>query len=469
MAGDELVLRQVEVAGAVVDVRVSGGVIADLGPDLQPLPGAAVIDGGGGALLPGLHDHHIHLLATAAMARSVRVGPGDVGDRAGLAATLHRADQTHGQGRWLRAVGYHESVAGDLDRAALDALVPNRPTRVQDRSGARWTLNSAAITALGLDDHSRSELERDASGRLTGRLHRGDDWLRTLLPEEPEPDLAALGRQLAGVGVTGVTDATPYTTVAALEPLQRAAADGSLPQQVWITGGPALAALDQPDGLHLGPVKLIIDDDSYPALDELVGWITSAHAHGRNVAVHCVTRTAIVLALVAWDAAGSRAGDRVEHGSVIPPAQVADIVRHQLTVVTQPGFVAERGDDYLREVDADDLPYLYPCRSLLDAGAMVAGSTDAPYTEPDPWRAMRAATMRRARSGAALGSDEVISSPRALELFLGDPRAPGGPPRRVEVGARADLCLLDRPLADALAAPDEVRVAHTVIGGSPVV
>lgn len=469
MAPDELVLRQVEVTGQLVDVRVIGDAIAEVGAELRPSPGATVVEGGGGALVPGLHDHHIHLLATAAAARSVRVGPDEVRDRAGFAATLHRADQAQASGVWLRAVGYHHSVAGDLDRDALDVLVPNRPIRVQDRSGARWTLNSAAIASLGLDDHARPELERNASGRLTGRLHRGDGWLRELLPKEPELDLAELGGRLARLGVTGVTDATPYATVGALEPLRRAVADGSLPQRVWITGGHELAAVDAPDGLQRGPVKLIVDDAAYPALDELAGWITAAHDQGRSVAVHCVTRTAAVLALGAWEAAGSRPGDRIEHGSVIPPAQVEQIVRLQITVVTQPGFVGERGDEYLRDVDTDDLPYLYPCRSLLDAGAIVAGSTDAPYTDPDPWRAMSAAVTRRSPSGAVVGPDEVISPRRALDLFLGDPTAPGGPPRRVEVGARADLCLLDLPLDEALAAPDQIHVTHTAIGGALVV
>ena len=94
---------------------------------------------------------------------------------------------------WLRAVGYHESVAGDLDRAALDRLVALRPVRVQHRSGARWVLNSAAIDRLGLEEVHRPELERDPAGRLTGRVHRADAWLRSLLPREAPPDLAPLG------------------------------------------------------------------------------------------------------------------------------------------------------------------------------------------------------------------------------------------------------------------------------------
>jgi predicted amidohydrolase YtcJ len=183
------------------------------------------------------------------------------------------------------------------------------------------------------------------------------------------------------------------------------------------------------------------------------------------VAVHCVTRTALVLALAAWEVAGARPGDRVEHGAVVPPELVPDLRRHGLTVVTQPGFVAERGDEYRSEVDAGDLPHLYPCRSLIRAGVAVAGSTDAPYSDPDPWRAIGAAVARRTPSGAVLDAGEAVTPRRALDLFLGRPHAPGGPPRRVVPGAAADLCLLDRPLDAALADPASVQAACTIRQG----
>jgi cytosine/adenosine deaminase-related metal-dependent hydrolase len=55
--------RRAEVAGRIVDVRVAGGVISEVGPGLRPAPAETVMDARGGALLPGLHDHHIHLLS----------------------------------------------------------------------------------------------------------------------------------------------------------------------------------------------------------------------------------------------------------------------------------------------------------------------------------------------------------------------------------------------------------------------
>ena len=132
--------------------------------------------------------------------------------------------------------------------------------------------------------------------------------------------------------------------------------------------------------------------------------------------------------------------------------------------MTQPGFVAERGDDYLRDVDPDDLPHLYPCRSLLDAGITVMGSTDAPYTSPDPWRAIAAAVVRRTPSGAALGEAERLPPRRALELFGHDPLRPGSL-RRVAVGQPGDLCLLAAPLDVALGTLPDVEVVATICLG----
>ena len=463
---DELLVRGAELGGSgpAVDVRVRDGVVVEVGRDLGAAAGGQVLDCGGGALLPGLHDHHLHLLATAADAASVRVGPPDVRDRAGFARALRDADRHLPPGQWLRATGYHESVAGDLDHAALDRIVPGRPVRVQDRSGARWTLNRAGIDAVGLDELALAEVERDAADRPTGRVHRSDALLGSRLPAPAPPDLAALGARLAGRGVTGVTDTTPYRSMTDLAVIADAVRTGALPQRVVVTGGPELAGTEAPPGLQWGPVKLVIDDADYPAIDDVIAGIETAHRHDRTVAIHCVTRAALALAVAAWAAARAVAGDRVEHGSVVPPDLSSALTELGLTVVTQPGFVAERGDDYLREVDPDDLPHLYPCRSLLDAGITVMGSTDAPYTSPDPWCAIAAAVARRTPSGAALGEAERLSPRRALELFSHDPLRPGRL-RRVAVGQPADLCLLAAPLDVALRTLPDVEVVATICRG----
>jgi predicted amidohydrolase YtcJ len=166
---------------------------------LRPPASAVVVDGRGGALLPGFADRHIHLMATAAAELSVPCG-----DPATFADRLRARAAATAPGEWVRGVGY---LGDDLDRHRLDAVVADRPVRVQHRGGALWVVNGAGARALGLDDPG-AELPAGADPR-TGRLWRVDAWLRDRLGPGAAPDVAAVGRRLAAYGVTSVTDAGP--------------------------------------------------------------------------------------------------------------------------------------------------------------------------------------------------------------------------------------------------------------------
>lgn len=182
-----------------------------------------------------------------------------------------------------------------------------------------------------------------------------------------------------------------------------------------------------------------------------------------------MTRLQLALALAALDAGGGALpGDRIEHAAVLPPDLARPVADAGLTVVTQPHFLAERGDAYLRDVEPDDLPWLYRCAGLLAAGIPLAAGTDAPFGGADPWASMRAAVRRRAPSGQVMGPDEALSPARALALYLGDPADPGGPPRRVVPGAPADLCLLAQPTRAVLADLDPGPAVLTLVAGAVV-
>jgi predicted amidohydrolase YtcJ len=410
-------------------------------------------------LLPGLHDHHLHLLSMAAAAESVDVAGGlDDAVRVAHARAL--------PGAAIRAVHYDEVRDGPLDRWRLDALAPGRAVRVQHRSGSLWVLSTAALEQVGAQEAQEEGIERDHLHRPTGRLFRLDGWLRAGLPRHEAPDLAAVGRCLASYGVTGVTDCTPAAAVGYFEPIARAVRSGALPVAVTITGGPELSEAHPPHPLRRGPVKLLITDHAFPSLDQVSVWIARAHRAGRAVAVHCVTRAGLLLALAAWREVGSVPGDRVEHASVTPPEAVAALQELFLTVVTQPAFLAAKGDAYLAEVEPADRPDLYRCASLQEGGVAVGGSTDAPFGPADPWCAVQAAIDRRAASGARVGADRGLAPASALDLFLGPPERPGGPRRRVGPGWPADLCLLDVPLRAALADPSSRHVVTTIAGGT---
>ncbi|MFC9659587.1 amidohydrolase family protein [Nocardia sp. NPDC127606] len=438
------------------DVRWSDGRITACGTGLRAEPGEPVLEAGGGWLLPGLHDHHVHLRALAARAGSVPLGPPGIRGREGFEAAVHQACARLPRAGWLRGVGYHESVAGPLDRDVLDRVAPDRAVRVQHRSGALWMLNSAGCRAVGVDSCSLPGVERDAAGRATGRLWRMDGWLGARVGAGPV-DLRAIGADAAAAGVTGFTDATPDLTVEAIDSMATDIADGALLQRVHCMAPPHIphrTALR----FTLGPTKILLDDTDLPTLPDFIARIRAAHAAGRPVAVHCVTPVQLVLTIAAIDEAGVLLGDRIEHGAMIPADTLPWLRRTAITVVTQPHFPVERAAQYAAEVDPADRADLWRLGSLIAAGVGVAGGTDAPFGDADPWAVIRAATEHT--------DPERISLTAAVGLFLGEPEHPARP-RRITVGAPANLTLLRLPPQD-ITEPHRDLVGATVIDGDVV-
>jgi predicted amidohydrolase YtcJ len=416
--------------GSPVDLRV-GARIDEAAETLEPRPGEDVLEAAGGTVLPGLHDHHAHLHSAAAAAASVWVGPPHVRDRVALANALASADA--GEDGWIRAVGYHDSVAGPLDRTALDAMVATVPLRVQHRSGVLWILNSAGLARIGLMAHP------------DGRLRSADAWSDALTRGQTK--LADLSARLSRYGVTGITDATPNLDAGDIVRLAELHRRGELRQPVHC----------------LAPGKRILHDDDLD-LKLLTEWIADRHRSGGPVAVHCVTAAQLVVTIAALRQAGTHPRDRIEHAAVVPSDCIADLAELRVTVITQPNFVAERGDQYLDEVPAVEHNQLWRVASLLRAGVPVAISTDMPFGRPDPWAAMRAAVHRTTPSGAILGADERVSARTALSMFFGYPDEPARA-RSVQPGQPGDLCLLSVPPETALAELDAGMVAATIVGG----
>ena len=419
----KLVITNATLDARPTSIAVDGHMITAIGDHVPTNTADAVVDAAGAAVVPGLHDHHLHLFAMAAALGSVQCGPSAVHSIDDLARALRDAP---GDGE-IRGVGYHESVAGPLDRDVLDRLVCDRPVRVQHRSGGLWVLNSKAI----------AERHLDASD---GRVFRGDEVVRSV--DADLPDLAEVGQQLLSYGVTGVTDATPDLEFAAMQHLAAAVASGVLPQSVTALGAPD----DWTDPeVAQGPRKLLLHDHDLPTYDELAERVHEARTATRAVAVHCVTRESLMLTLAVLEDVGAVTGDRIEHGAVVPRDVYRTMRSLGVAVVTQPCFIRERGDDYLTDVDPHDLECLYPYRSLLDAGVPVAASSDAPYGDVDPWSAIAAAGQRRTPSGATIGRSEAVDAATALAGYLSPAADPGGPPRRLRVGPHSGLCVLTPP------------------------
>jgi predicted amidohydrolase YtcJ len=453
------VISNAEVDGRLVSVVIEDEIIAAI--DVHPPAGeTGVIDANGAALLPGLHDHHVHLLAMAARDEGLDLDSLD-DERAFDLALSHAADSA-GDG-WVRASGYDEHRHGQIDCRRLDALVGATKVRVQHRSGLAWVLSSAGLEAV-LSDDIPSGVELDASGKPTGRLLRLDAWLAERVGVSA-PSLQKIGAQLSSLGITGVTDATYNLGAGRAELLRQAVQSGALPQSLTLLGVTDDECLSVEGWATVGPAKILVDEVVGLDVDLLAKQIEGHHSVGRAVAIHAVSRAETVTVVTALALAGMMHGDRIEHGSVLPADLDPLLEAGEVTVIVQPALVHERGDHYLEVVDGEDLPFLHRAATLLDAGVRVAAGSDAPVTSADPWRAIAAASTRTTRTGQRLGAAERVEAATALGWYLTDPLDPSGPLRRVKVGARADLCLLDAPLAEVLADPNASRVRNTWVRG----
>ena len=381
-------------------------------------------------MIPSLRDDHVHLLAMAARRRSVLCGPPEVIDPVQLEEALRSATDTG----WVRGVGYHESVAGDLDSSQIDQWIDDRPVRIQHRSGRVWYFNSLGAKEMGLPPESR------------GQLYRRDEAVFARIPLEHslEEELSAVSKEMASFGVTHVTDATPTNDDQTLEFLQGCCPD----LRVRTMGGPELS-----EGHH----KLILDDYQLPDFRGLCDLIAETHGVGRPVAIHCVSKVEVVFAVSALREVGSLADDRLEHATELGSDVLTMVEELGLHVVPNPNFLYERGDQYIRDNDSDVLESLYPIRSLLDCGIHCTGGTDAPFGGADPWCVIKAATDRRTRGGVVIGSPQALEPEEALALFTCG--------AEIEVGSPADLTCLDKPWSEARSRLTSKDVRATILEG----
>ena len=139
-----------------------------------------------------------------------------------------------------------------------------------------------------------------------------------------------------------------------------------------------------------------------------------------------------------------------------------------VSVVTQPGFIRVRGDDFLAHLGREEASWLYPWKSLTDAGIPVSASSDAPHGPLSPWSVMDIAHTRTTSAGAVLVAAEAVDPSVSLDSYLSAPEAPGGPRRSVALGAQADMVLLDGRRDEVLRRLPDNPVRLTVMGGRPV-
>lgn len=197
-----------------------------------------------------------------------------------------------------------------------------------------------------------------------------------------------------------------------------------------------------------------------------------AYRAGWPLALHAIGDAAIDLALdlisEAQESYGRHAVPcRIEHFGIARPDQLERAGTLGIAVTPQAGFIGPIGDQMAERVGPTRAAWLYRGRSVIDAGILLAGSSDLPVADNNLRRGMQSAVDRRTDSGALLGPDEAITPEEALRTHTEwAARATGLIADRgtLERGKLADFTVFsDSPLTAPSIA--ELDVVATIVGG----
>ena len=136
-------------------------------------------------------------------------------------------------------------------------------------------------------------------------------------------------------------------------------------------------------------------------------------------------------------------------------------------MVCQPAFINSEYTWLEKRLGSKRLKYTYPFRSIIDAGIVLAGASDAPIESVNVLAAIQACVTRR-----GLAPEQAITVMEALRMFtynaayaLNQEKIKGS----LEKGKLADFVVLEQN--PELAAPEqlgEIRVLATYHRGTPI-
>ncbi len=236
------------------------------------------------------------------------------------------------------------------------------------------------------------------------------------------------------------------------------------------------------DGSLLGATAAVTED--YCGHDHGRGYLLDApetyreralgaYRAGWPLALHAIGDAAIDLALDLIEEATEKYGARavpcrIEHFGISRPDQLERGGRLGVAVTPQAGFIGPIGDQMADKVGVERENWLYRGRSIIDAGMILAGSSDLPVADNNIRRGMQSAVDRATDSGKLLGADEAITPEEALRTHTEwAARATGqiADKGTLERGKLADFTVFS---ASPLTAPNiaELDIVATIVGGA---
>lgn len=527
LKGGLVITMEDPVEALPLDCAVAGGRIQALSPrgGLKAFEGpeTEVVDLRGNTLMPGLIDSHNHMVSFGQNLENVDVRPTEVVSIEGLLSKLKAAASKTPPGQWIKAWGYDDTRMREMrypSMEELDKVCPENPVTILRTCGHVMMVNSLALNLAGIldstSDPEGGEIVRDGNGKPNGVLFElgAMNLVNRLIPYlDPEGcarSLALASEKYVSEGLTMVTEAgagwtgNPYEAAG----FQHAWQSGSLKTRVSMglmettyrllpqEGGTGLVTGFGDDYLKIGAIKFVADggigartaalSEPYENSDyrgvmcedfeSLSKRMETVHNAGCQIFVHAIGDRTLDMVLTAYESLLSRHPrphrHRIEHAAIAQPDLIERIARLNLCAVVQPAFLFYLGDSFIRNLGPKRLKSTLPLRSMIDKGITVAGSSDRPVTEGNPWTAIWSAVNRTTISGQEISPEEKLSVPEALKLYTRNGAFVNFAEDRLGTlspGKYADIIVIDKnPLAINPEGLRDIQVLRSFIEGKEV-
>lgn len=483
-------------------------------------------------LFPGLVDPHIHPMQSAVMLALPFLAPDDwhlpsgywpgiIGQDAYRARLQKLVAEDPGDP--LITWGHHELFHGPLDKAVLDAIAPDRPLFVWQRSFHEIIANSAALASIALDDRAAFDAAMAAARTEEGHgnFDKGIFAETALLVAlaKLRPVLLSSARMASGFsglhqlmqarGVTTTSDmATGIFARFDAEAGLIAESFGRSDSRARVVLMPIAAELDTVDDLDgwmarargFTSATVLLDrrvkllaDGAFFAQNMRMGppgytdghigkWITPPADLRRQLDRYWGTGFSLhihvngdegadeVLAAIATLPYRPAQSITLEHLGYCTEAQARQIAQLGLMVSAQPNYIRVLGEAYSRQgLGADRASQMNRLGSLERKGVTLGLHSDFNMAPIDPFYLAWIAQTREGIDGVARAPQERLSREKALRAITIEAAQVIGMDRTIgslAAGKKADFIALDvDPREVEVAALKDLPIVATVFEG----